>query len=39
MTITVPNRVAEPVDEALEAKRSLLDVSLHFVKRQPLGTC
>jgi peptide/nickel transport system permease protein len=38
MTITVPNRVAEPVDEALEAKRSLLDVTLHFVKRQPLGT-
>jgi peptide/nickel transport system permease protein len=38
MTITVPNRVAEPVDEALERKRSLLDVTLHFVKRQPLGT-
>jgi len=38
MTITVPNRVAEPVDEALERKRSLLDVALHFVKRQPLGT-
>ena len=38
MTITVPNRVAEPADEALDAKRSLLDVTLHFVKRQPLGT-
>lgn len=38
MTITVPNRVAEPVDETLERKRSLLDVALHFVKRQPLGT-
>ena len=38
MTITVPNRVAEPVDEALDRKRSLLDVSLHFVKRQHLGT-
>jgi peptide/nickel transport system permease protein len=38
MTVTVPNRVAEPVDEALERKRSLLDVTLHFVKRQHLGT-
>jgi peptide/nickel transport system permease protein len=38
MTITVPNRVAAPVDDALERKRSLLDVMLHFVKRQPLGT-
>jgi peptide/nickel transport system permease protein len=39
MTITVPNRAAAgPVDEALDRKRSLLDVSLHFVKRQPLGT-
>jgi peptide/nickel transport system permease protein len=38
MTVTVPNRVAEPVDEALERKRSLLDVALHFVKRQHLGT-
>jgi peptide/nickel transport system permease protein len=39
MTITVPNRVAAaPVDEELERKRSPLDVALHFVKRQPLGT-
>ena len=39
MTITVPNRVAAaPIEEELDRKRSLLDVSLHFVKRQPLGT-
>jgi peptide/nickel transport system permease protein len=38
MTITVPNRVAPPVEETLEPKRSALDITLHFVKRQPLGT-
>jgi len=39
MTITVPNRAAAaPIDEALDRKRSPLDVALHFVKRQPLGT-
>ncbi|MBI2739308.1 MAG: ABC transporter permease [Rhodospirillales bacterium] len=39
MTITVPNRAAAaPIDEALHAKRSPIDVALHFVKRQPLGT-
>ena len=39
MTITVPNRAAVvPLDETLERKRSPMDVALHFVKRQPLGT-
>ena len=40
MTITVPNRTAgaAPIDEALDRKRTALDVTLHFVKRQPLGT-
>ena len=39
MTITVPNRTAVvPLDETLERKRSPMDVALHFVKRQPLGT-
>jgi peptide/nickel transport system permease protein len=39
MTITVPNRAADPaIDETLGRKRSLLDLTLHFVKRQPLGT-
>jgi peptide/nickel transport system permease protein len=40
MTITVPNRAAAagPPDEALDRKRSPIDVALHFVRRQPLGT-
>ncbi len=39
MTITVPNRAAAAsIDEALHAKRSPVDVALHFVRRQPLGT-
>ena len=39
MTITVPNRIAAaPVEETLEPKRSAWAVTLHFVRRQPLGT-
>ena len=39
MTITVPSRIAAaPVEETLEPKRSAWAVTLHFVRRQPLGT-
>jgi peptide/nickel transport system permease protein len=38
MTISVPNRVTAPIDEPLERKRTPIDVALHFVRRQPLGT-
>ncbi len=38
MTITVPSRVTGAIDEPLERKRSAVDIALHFVRRQPLGT-
>ena len=38
MTITVPNRVAGPIDEPLDRKRSVWRVALDFARRQPLGT-
>lgn len=38
MTITVPNRVAGPIDDTLERKRSVWRIALDFARRQPLGT-
>lgn len=38
MTITVPSRVAGPIDETLEPKRSAWRIALDFARRQPLGT-
>jgi peptide/nickel transport system permease protein len=38
MTITVPSRVAGPIDETLERKRSAWRIALDFARRQPLGT-